>query len=116
MNVAAVVAAQSAKEAMEKAEAAEKKAADDKKNMEAEYAKLKADTQKAYNDLREKDLENFAKISEINYGVYHVTQEKKKIDINTTIAHLRLVQQQQLPHSLLVLLLLVQIFLFSFQN
>jgi hypothetical protein len=57
--------------------------------MEAEYAKLKAETQKAYNDLREKDLENFAKISEINYGVYHVTQEKKKVDINTTIAHLR---------------------------
>ena len=89
VNVAAVVAAQAAKEAMEKAEAAEKKAADDKKNMEAEYAKLKADTQKAYNDLREKDLENFAKISELNYGVYFVTQEKKKIDINTTIAHLR---------------------------
>jgi hypothetical protein len=89
VNVAAVVAAQSAKEAMERAEIAEKKAADDKKNMEAEYAKLKAETQKAYNDLREKDLENFAKISEINYGVYHVTQEKKKVDINTTIAHLR---------------------------
>jgi len=89
VNVAAVVAAQSAKEAMERAEIAEKKAADDKKNVEAEYAKLKAETQKAYNDLREKDLENFAKISEINYGVYHVTQEKKKVDINTTIAHLR---------------------------
>lgn len=89
VNVAASVAAQAAKEAMEKAEAAEKKAAEDKKNMEAEYAKLKADTQKAYNDLREKDLENFAKISELNYGVYFVTQEKKKIDINTTIAHLR---------------------------
>ena len=89
VNVAAVVAAQAAKEAMEKAEAAEKKAADDKKNMEAEYAKLKADTQRAYDELKKKDQDNFDHIGELNYGIYHVTQEKKKIDINTTIAHLR---------------------------
>lgn len=89
VNVAAVVAAQAAKEAMEKAAATEQKAAEDKKKMEEEYAKLKAETIKAYDDLKKKDQENFDKIAELNYGVYHVTQEKKKIDINTTIAHLR---------------------------
>jgi hypothetical protein len=89
VNVAAVVAAQAAKEAMEKAAAAEAKAAEDKKKMEEEYAKLKAETMKAYEDLKKKDQDNFDKIAELNYGVYHVTQEKKKTDINTTIAHLR---------------------------
>ena len=89
VNIAAQVAAQAAKDAMEKAEAAEKKAAEEKARMEAEYAKLKAETQKAYEDLKKKDQDNFDKIAELNYGVYHVTQEKKKTDINTTIAHLR---------------------------
>lgn len=88
-NVAAVVAAQATKDAMEKTAAVEQKAAEDKKKMEEEYAKTKAEMQKAYQDLRTKDLENFYKIGELNYGIYHVTQEKKKVDINTTIAHLR---------------------------
>lgn len=89
VNVAAVVAAQAAKEAMEKAAAVEAKAAEDKKKMEDEYAKLKAETMKAYDDLKKKDQDNFDKIAELNYGVYHVTQKNKKTDINTTIAHLR---------------------------
>ena len=89
VNVAAAVASQAAKDAFEKAAQVEQKAADDKKKMEEEYAKTKVEMKKAYDDLRAKDLENFAKISELNYGVYHVTQEKKKVDINTTIAHLR---------------------------
>lgn len=89
VNVAAAVASQAAKDAFEKAALVEQKAADDKKKMEEEYAKTKVEIKKAYDDLRAKDLENFAKISELNYGVYHVTQEKKKVDINTTIAHLR---------------------------
>lgn len=89
VNVAAMVAAQAAKEAMEKAAAVEQKAAEDKKKMEDDYAKLKAETMKAYDDLKKKDQDNFDKIAELNYGVYHVTQEKKKTDINTTIAHLR---------------------------
>ena len=89
VNVAAVVAAQAAKEAMEKAAAAEQKAADDKKKMEEEYAKLKEEAKKAYEDLKKKDQDNFDKIGELNYGIYFVTQEKKKVDINTTIAHLR---------------------------
>ena len=89
VNVAAMVAAQAAKEAMEKAAAVEQRAAEDKKKMEDDYAKLKAETMKAYDDLKKKDQDNFDKIAELNYGVYHVTQEKKKTDINTTIAHLR---------------------------
>lgn len=89
VNVAAVVAAQAAKEAMEKAAAAEQKAAEDKQKMAEEYAKLKAEAQKAYEDLKKKDQDNFDKIGELNYGIYFVTQEKKKTDINTTIAHLR---------------------------
>lgn len=89
VNVAAVVAAQAAKEAMEKAAAAEQKAAEDKQKMAEEYAKLKAEAQKAYEDLKKKDQDNFDKIGELNYGIYYVTQEKKKTDINTTIAHLR---------------------------
>lgn len=89
VNVAAQVAAHAANEAMEKAAAVEQKAAAEKAKMEAEYAKFKEDMKKAYEDLKKKDQDNFDKIAELNYGVYHVTQEKKKTDINTTIAHLR---------------------------
>ena len=88
-NVAAVVAAQATKDAMEKTAAVEQKAAEDKKKMEAEYAKTKAEMIKAYNDLREKDFDNFAKISELNHGIYFVTQENKDANINVAIAHLR---------------------------
>ena len=88
-NVAAIVAGQTAKEAMDKASAVEQKAEEDKKKMQDEYAKMKAEMQKAYEDLKKKDQDNFDKIGELNYGIYFVTQEKKKVDINTTIAHLR---------------------------
>jgi hypothetical protein len=89
VNVAATVAAQAAKEAMEKAAAVETKAAEDKAKIEAEYAQMKIVMAKAYEDLKKKDQENFDKIAELNYGVYFVTQVNKKTDINTTIAHLR---------------------------
>lgn len=89
VSVAASVAAQAAKDAMEKAAAAEQKAVEDRKQMEAEYAKLKIETHRAYEELKKKDQDNFDKIAELNYGIYFVTQEKKKVDINTTIAHLR---------------------------
>jgi len=89
VNVAAAVASQAAKDAFEKAAQVEQKATEDKKKMEEEYAKTKAEMQKAYQDLKTKDQDNFDKIAELNYGVYHVTQKNKKTDINTTIAHLR---------------------------
>lgn len=68
---------------------ADKKLDEARKKMELEYAKFKEDAKKAYDDLKKKDEDNFDKIAELNYGIYYVTQEKKKIDINTTIAHLR---------------------------
>lgn len=88
-TVETIVSNTSTKDALAKIEAAEAKAQADMKKMQDEYAKTKAEMQKAYDDLRNKDLENFVKIGELNYGIYHVTQEKKKLDINTTIAHLR---------------------------
>ena len=84
-----IIANNSAKEALLKIEETEAKSQAEIKKIQDEYAKTKVEMQKAYDDLRNKDLENFYKIGELNYGVYYVTQEKKKIDINTTIAHLR---------------------------
>ncbi|NDB82803.1 MAG: hypothetical protein EB127_08690 [Alphaproteobacteria bacterium] len=68
---------------------ADKKVEEARKKMELEYAKFKEEAKKAYDDLKKKDQDNFDKIAQLNYGVYYVTQEKKKTDINTTIAHLR---------------------------
>lgn len=88
-SIASVAAVKSTREAMDKTSAIEKKTAEEKSKMEAEYAKFKEEVKKAYDDLKKKDQDNFDKIAELSYGIYIVTQEKKKIDINTTIAHLR---------------------------
>ena len=68
---------------------ANKKVEAARQEMEAKHAAFRNDLQKAYDDLKKKDDENFAKIGELNYGVYMVTQEKKKQDMNTLVAHLR---------------------------
>jgi hypothetical protein len=86
---AETVNAANQKEAISKATEADKKVEEARKKMELEYAKFREDLQKAYDDKTKKDNENFHIISLLNYGVYQITQEKKKIDINTTIAHLR---------------------------
>jgi hypothetical protein len=86
---AETVNAANQKEAISKATEADKKVEEARKKMELEYAKFREDLQKAYEDKTKKDNENFHIISLLNYGVYQITQEKKKIDINTTIAHLR---------------------------
>lgn len=86
---AAEASAKAAAEIAKKATEADKKVEEARKAMEAEYAKFRIDLQKAYDDKEKKDLDNFQKIGELNYGVYHVTQANKKTDINTTIAHLR---------------------------
>jgi len=86
---AETVNAANQKEAINKATEADKKVEEARKKMELEYAKFREDLQKAYDDRTKKDNENFHIISLLNYGVYQITQEKKKIDINTTIAHLR---------------------------
>ncbi len=84
-----VVAAQKESESVAKMSEADKKVEEARKKMELDYAKFREDLQKAYDDRTKKDNENFNIISQLNYGVYEITQEKKKIDINTTIAHLR---------------------------
>ena len=84
-----VVAAQKINESVVMLSEADKKVEEARKKMELDYAKFREDLQNAYNDKTKKDNENFNVISQLNYGVYEITQEKKKIDINTTIAHLR---------------------------
>ena len=86
---AEVVVAQKESENVKQLSDADKKVEEARKKMELEYAKFREDLQKAYDDRTKKDNENFHIISLLNYGVYQITQEKKKIDINTTIAHLR---------------------------
>lgn len=86
---AEIAAAKAAEDAAKKASEADKKVEEARKKMETEYAVFRAQLQKAYDDKDKKDLENFQKIGELNYGIYHVTQANKKTDINTTIAHLR---------------------------
>jgi hypothetical protein len=89
-KAAAVVSRnEAAEEALSKLAESEQRAEAEKAKLVTEYNKVRAEMKKAYDELKEKDYANFAKISELNYGVYHVTQEKKKTDINTTIAHLR---------------------------
>lgn len=66
-----------------------KKVNDARNQLELQYAKFREDLQKTYDDAKKKDNENFAEIGALDYGIYVVTQEKKKQDINTLIAHLR---------------------------
>lgn len=88
-NIGGVVKAEKENQSVKDLTDADKKLDDARKKMELEYAKLREEMQKAYDDLKKKDQDNFDKIAQLNYGVYYVTQEKKKTDINTTIAHLR---------------------------
>lgn len=84
-----VVTAQKVDENVRQLTEADKKVEEARKKMELDYSKFRNDLQKAYDDKTKKDNENFNVISQLNYGVYEITQENKKIDINTTIAHLR---------------------------
>jgi len=85
----AVVKAEDNQKQVDQVAEANKKVEAARQEMEAKYAAFRNDLQKAYDDLKKKDDENFAKIGELNYGVYMVTQEKKKQDMNTLVAHLR---------------------------
>ena len=84
-----VVKNEEAEKALARLAESESKAEREKLVMLEKYNQMRIEMQKAYDDLRAKDLENFDKIADLNYGIYFVTQEKKKVDINTTIAHLR---------------------------
>jgi len=88
-SAAVVIKAEEGKKQVDQMAEANKKVEAARQEMEAKYAAFRNDLQKAYDDLKKKDDENFAKIGELNYGVYMVTQEKKKQDMNTLVAHLR---------------------------
>ena len=88
-SAAAVVKAENTVKQVDQMAEANKKVDDTRNQLELQYAKFRADLQKAYDDAKKKDDENFAKIGALDYGIYIVTQEKKKQDINTLVAHLR---------------------------
>jgi hypothetical protein len=88
-SAAAVVKAENTVKQVDQMAEANKKVDDARNQLELQYAKFRADLQKAYDDAKKKDDENFAKIGTLDYGIYIVTQEKKKQDINTLVAHLR---------------------------
>ena len=88
-SAAAVVKAEDSKKQIDAAADANAKVEAARKEMELQYSKFRDGLQKAYDDRTKLDDENFAKIGQLNYGIYIVTQEKKKQDINTLIAHLR---------------------------
>jgi len=88
-SAAVVVKAEDTKKQVDAAAEANTKVEAARKEMELQYAKFRDGLQKAYDDREKLDDANFAKIGELNYGIYIVTQEKKKQDINTLIAHLR---------------------------
>jgi multidrug efflux pump subunit AcrB len=77
------------KNAIVKVADADKKIAEAQNKMELEYAKFRTELQKAYDDKDKLNKNNLDRIANLNYGIYYVTQEKKKQDINTLIAHLR---------------------------
>jgi hypothetical protein len=85
----AVVKAEDTSKQVDQIAEANKKVEAVRQQMEIKYAAARAELQKSYDDLKKKDDENFTKIGELNYGVYMVTQEKKKQDMNTLVAHLR---------------------------
>jgi len=85
----AVVKAEDTSKQVDQMAEANKKVEAARQQMEIKYAAAKAEIQKSYDELKKRDDENFAKIGELNYGVYMVTQEKKKQDMNTLVAHLR---------------------------
>ena len=88
-SAAAVVKAENTVKQVDQMVEVNKKVDDARNQLELQYAKFRADLQKAYDDAKKKDDENFAKIGALDYGIYIVTQEKKKQDINTLVAHLR---------------------------
>ena len=88
-NAVIVVKAEESKKQVDQMAEANKKVEQARQDMEVRYATFRNDLQKAYDNLKKQDDENFDKIGQLNYGVYMVTQEKKKLDMNTLVAHLR---------------------------
>lgn len=85
----AKIAAEEAAKVANKLADADKKVEEARKRMELEYAKQKEDLQKIYDERAQKVRENLTKVGELNYGIFYVSEEKRKSDINTTISYLR---------------------------
>jgi hypothetical protein len=85
---AKIAAEEAAKMAAKLAEA-DKKVEEARKKMELDYAKQKEELQKIYDERAQKVRENMTKVGELNYGIFYVSEEKRKQDINTTISYLR---------------------------
>lgn len=85
----AKIAAEEAAKVANKLADADKKVEEARKRMELEYAKQKEELQKIYDDRAQKVKENMTKVGELNYGIFYVSEEKRKTDINTTISYLR---------------------------
>lgn len=87
--ITAKIAAEEAAKVASKLAEADKKIEEARKRMELEYAKQKEELQKTYDDRAQKVKENMTKVGELNYGIFYVSEEKRKADINTTISYLR---------------------------
>lgn len=85
----AKIAAEEAAKVANKLADADKKVEEARKKMELEFAKQKEELQKIYDERAQKVKENMTKVGELNYGVFYVSEEKRKTDINTTISYLR---------------------------
>jgi hypothetical protein len=88
-SLTAKIAAEEAAKVADKLAEADKKVEEARKKMELEYAKQKEELQKIYDERAQKVKENMTKIGELNYGIFYVSEEKRKADINTTISYLR---------------------------
>ena len=86
---AAVAAAEKDNKGVTSMAEANKKVEEARLKMELEYDKFRKDLSDAYKAREKIDLENFGKISEINYGIYYVTENKKDTDIDFKIANLK---------------------------
>lgn len=79
-----------ANQALKQITEADRKIQEAKLKLEQEYDKFRKDLEEAYKKREELDLANFQEVSKINYGIYYVTDnEKKVLDTDFLIAHLR---------------------------
>ena len=88
-NAVVVVKAENTQKQVDQLAEANKRVEAARQEMEIKYNAARDQLQKSYDELKKKDDDNFAKIGELNFGIYMVTQEKKKQDMNTLVAHLR---------------------------
>lgn len=100
----AIAAGTTTSKALNEVGDADKKLQEARLKMEQEYEKFRKELEEAYRKREEVDFANFAEISKVNYGIYYVTDNNKKdVDIDFLIAHLRakenMARLDQLPED-----------------